>query len=59
MSSIAFALLRTIVKLASPEIRKSLVDMVLDWEKKAMATPNKADDALVYIVKILLDINEE
>jgi len=52
----AIRIVASIVKKASPEIRKEIVDFVLVWEKKCKATKNQVDDILVMAVKGILDI---
>lgn len=48
------SLLKMILEKASPEIREALVKLIKDWEEQALATPNKIDDILVGLVKMLL-----
>ena len=55
----AIKMLMMVLEKASPEIRQALVDLVKDWEVKALATPNKVDDILVYLVKKILLIEDE
>ena len=55
----ALKMLMMVLEKASPEIRQALVDLVKDWEVKALATPNKVDDILVYLVKKILLIEDE
>ena len=55
----AIKMLMMVLEKASPEIRQALVDLVKDWEVKALATPNKVDDILVYLVKKVLLIEDE
>lgn len=52
-----WAILKTIMELVSPELRKLLVDFVLDLEVKAAATPNPWDDVLVLVLKKMLAIS--
>jgi len=55
----AIKMLLIVLEKASPEIREALVNLVKDWEVKALATPNKVDDVLVFLVKKLLLIEDE
>jgi len=55
---IAIRIVSSTVKHMSPEIRKEIVDFVLEWEKKCKATHNKIDDILVMAVKGILDIKK-
>jgi len=50
-------MLKKIMEFVSPELRKLLVDFVLDLEAKAAATPNPWDDVLVFVLKKMLVIS--
>ncbi len=50
-------LLRMILEETTPQIRQRLVELIGKWEQEALATPNKIDDMLVWLVKKLLLIN--
>lgn len=50
-------LLKVILEKASPQIREALVELIKKWEQDALATPNKIDDILVSLVKMLLLID--
>lgn len=49
--------LRPLFGLASPMIRKALDTFLTSWYKKALATPNPADDYLVEFIANVLGIN--
>lgn len=51
-------MLLIVLKKASPEIRQMLVDLIKDWEVKALETENKVDDILVFLVKKILLIED-
>ena len=48
-----------IVKVISPELRKMLVEMVINLYQKAKATPNPWDDFLVELLAQVLGIDLE
>jgi len=52
------SLLRIMLEKASPDIRQALVELIKKWEVDALASSNKVDDVLVYIVKKLLLIED-
>ena len=56
LSPLFIRILRIIVRKSSPAIRKEVCDFVLEWEKKAKATPNKVDDILADLIKAILII---
>ncbi len=47
---------KTILDNISEPIREKLIELVLDLERRAHLTPNKFDDQLVVLLKILLGI---
>ena len=53
---IMWDMIKKIMEFVSPELRKLLIDFVLDLEVKAAATPNPWDDVLVFILKKMLAI---
>ena len=52
----AIRIVASTVRKMSPEIRKEIVDFVLVWENKCIASHNKIDDIVVMAVKGILDI---
>lgn len=54
--SVVMRIVARTVKKMSPEIRKEIVDFVLEWEKKCKATENKVDDIIVMVIKGALSI---
>ena len=54
--SISVRIVSITVKKMSPEIRKEIVDFVLEWEVKCKATDNKIDDIVVVAIKGVLGI---
>ena len=52
-----WTIIKSIMELVSPELRKFLVDAVLELEEKAKLTPNLWDDVLVLVLKKLLAIS--
>lgn len=49
-----WAIIRNIVELISPEIRKALGEFLDSLEEKAKLTPNPADDIIVFVLKKVL-----
>lgn len=47
-------MIHMILGVASPELRKMLVDWVNEFEKKAAATPNPWDDILAKLLKAVI-----
>jgi len=54
MNEWLFRLIAMVVSVASPELRKSLEDLITTLEVQAKKTPNKWDDLLVGMLKALL-----
>ena len=52
-------LVAPIMELVTPNIRKALVDFVLDLEVKAKETPNLYDDVAIDMIKAILNITEK
>lgn len=52
-------IVQTVTKQISPELRKAIVDFILDFEQKAKETSNPWDNTLAYILKVLFAIEEE
>jgi len=52
-------MVQIIAKQISPELRKLVVDFVLEFEQKAASTSNPWDNVLAYVLKVLLAIEEE
>jgi len=50
------ALVRQVLTLVSPNIKKALVDFVKKLEADAKATPNPWDDIAVGLLEFILDI---
>ena len=55
LTTIGVKIVGTVVKKASPEIRKEILKYVKQLEVKAKATPNKWDDVLIVLLKTVLD----
>lgn len=53
---LSIAVLPIILSKVTPEIKEQLRQFVLDWEKRAQATPNEFDDMLVFCIKQILVI---
>jgi len=49
-------LLKAVLKQATPEVAKELVELLDRWEKQAKATPNPFDDLLVMMVRGIIGI---
>ena len=49
-------LIAKILEFVSPELRKFLVDAILEFEEKAKLTPNLWDDVLAFVLKKLFAI---
>ena len=54
MGKYLLALIRLLVTVVSPEIRKGIVDMLNNLEIQAKKTPNEWDDVIVAMLKTLL-----
>ena len=52
-----WSIIAKLLEFVSPELRKLLVDFVLDLEAKAKLTPNPWDDVLVMVLKKLVGIS--
>lgn len=53
---IAIRIIKSTVKKMTPELRQEVVDFILEWEKKCLATANKWDDVVVVAIKGVLNI---
>lgn len=57
MEKIISRILEEIIKNMSPEIRKEIIEAVMKLDAKAKATVNPWDNLLVFLLKIILDID--
>jgi hypothetical protein len=53
---LAIRIIKSTVKKMTPELRQEVVDFVLEWEKRCLASPNKWDDIVVMAIKSILVI---
>ena len=54
---IMWDLIAKILEFVSPELRKFLVDFILELDEKAKLTPNLWDDVLVFLLKKMFAIS--
>jgi len=50
-------LIAKILEFVSPELRKFLVDFIVELDEKAKLTPNLWDDVLVFLLKKMFAIS--
>ena len=53
-----WTIIKNILELVSPELRKFIVDFILEFEEKAKLTPNLWDDVLALVLKKIFAIGD-
>lgn len=51
VKDLLWALLLRAIKYLTPPMKDSLCDILMEWDKKAHETPNKADDMLIQALR--------